>query len=234
MTITMQNLERLTVAEMKEFIAGSRRVGFAAKEQEAIYGLMEGVLKAQQYRRLSKGQKGLARRYLVKVTVSHLQPGGGSDLPQLPPPGGHGAPGKPRRPARPLPHQRRPHGHPMAGAGLGGDHCDKGSEFLNHTVARLLNKLLIEFTKSRPCRTTGNALVEGNDGAVVRSWVSGSFLDWKMLEEAPGRSGKQQPPGGVDQCVGHHGGADAAGFLIGQAIEQPGNGRQNGEAPVGK
>jgi len=91
-----------------------------------------------------------------------------------------------------------------------------------------------EFTKSRLCRTTGNALVEGNDGAVVRSWISGTFLDWKMLEEAPGRSGKQQPPGGVDQCVGHHGGADAAGFLIGQAVEQPGNGRHNGEAPVGK
>ena len=115
-----------------------------------------------------------------------------------------------------------------------GFHCDKGSEFLNHSVARLLNKLLIEFTKSRLCRTTGNALVEGNDGAVVRSWISGSFLDWKMLEEAPGRSGKQQPPGGVDQCVGHHGGADAAGFLIGQAVEQPGDGRHNGEAPVGK
>jgi len=30
-----------------------------------------------------------------------------------------------------------------------GFHCDNGSEFLNETVARLLNELLIEFTKSR-------------------------------------------------------------------------------------
>lgn len=49
-----------------------------------------------------------------------------------------------------------------------GFHCDNGSEFLNRVVARLLNKLLVEFTKSRPYRTTDNALVEGKNGAVVR------------------------------------------------------------------
>lgn len=49
-----------------------------------------------------------------------------------------------------------------------GFHCDNGSEFLNHAVARLLNKLLVEFTKSRAYRTTDNALVEGKNGAVVR------------------------------------------------------------------
>lgn len=49
-----------------------------------------------------------------------------------------------------------------------GFHCDNGSEFLNYTVARLLNKLLAEFTKSRPYRTTDNALVEGKNGAVIR------------------------------------------------------------------
>ena len=31
----------------------------------------------------------------------------------------------------------------------------------------MLNKLLAEFTKSRPCRSTGNALMEGKNGAVV-------------------------------------------------------------------
>ena len=30
-----------------------------------------------------------------------------------------------------------------------GFHSDNGSEFINHTVANLLEKLLIEFTKSR-------------------------------------------------------------------------------------
>ena len=55
--------------------------------------------------------------------------------------------------------------------GILGFHCDNGSEFLNHTVARLLNKLLVEFTKSRPYRTTDNALVEGKNGAVVRKHI---------------------------------------------------------------
>lgn len=49
-----------------------------------------------------------------------------------------------------------------------GFHCDNGSEFLNRAVARLLNKLLADFTKSRPYHTTDNALVEGKNGAVVR------------------------------------------------------------------
>ena len=52
-----------------------------------------------------------------------------------------------------------------------GFHCDNGGEFLNYTVARLLNKLLVEFTKSRPYRTTDNALVEGKNGAVVRKHI---------------------------------------------------------------
>jgi hypothetical protein len=50
-------------------------------------------------------------------------------------------------------------------------HCDNGSEFINHTVAKLLNKLLVEFTKSRACRSTDNALVEGKNGAVVRKHI---------------------------------------------------------------
>ncbi len=52
-----------------------------------------------------------------------------------------------------------------------GFHADNGSEFINHTVARLLNKLLIEFTKSRACRSQDNALVEGKNGAVIRKHI---------------------------------------------------------------
>src|SRR5205823_8144702 len=52
-----------------------------------------------------------------------------------------------------------------------GFHCDNGSEFINHRVAELLNKLLAEFTKSRAYRTTDNALVEGKNGAVVRKYI---------------------------------------------------------------
>ena len=45
-----------------------------------------------------------------------------------------------------------------------GFHCDNGSEFLNHRVAAMLEKLLVEFTKSRAYSTTDNALVEGKNG----------------------------------------------------------------------
>jgi transposase InsO family protein len=47
-------------------------------------------------------------------------------------------------------------------------HSDNGSEFINHTVANLLDKLLIEQTKSRPRHSNDNGLVESKNGAVVR------------------------------------------------------------------
>jgi transposase InsO family protein len=49
-----------------------------------------------------------------------------------------------------------------------GFHADNGSEYINHTVARLLSKLRIEFTKSRPRHSNDNALVETKNGAVIR------------------------------------------------------------------
>src|SRR5437763_8265188 len=49
-----------------------------------------------------------------------------------------------------------------------GFHSDNGSEFINHTVSRLLNKLLIEQTKSRPRHSNDNGLVEAKNGAVIR------------------------------------------------------------------
>ncbi len=49
-----------------------------------------------------------------------------------------------------------------------GFHSDNGSEFINHTVAAMLNKLLIEQTKSRPRHSNDNGLVESKNGAVIR------------------------------------------------------------------
>ena len=49
-----------------------------------------------------------------------------------------------------------------------GFHSDNGSEFINHTVAELLNKLLVEQTKSRPRHSNDNGLVESKNGAVIR------------------------------------------------------------------
>jgi hypothetical protein len=49
-----------------------------------------------------------------------------------------------------------------------GFHSDNGSEFINYRVAELLNKLLVEQTKSRPRHSNDNGLVESKNGAVVR------------------------------------------------------------------
>ena len=57
-----------------------------------------------------------------------------------------------------------------------GFHSDNGSEFINYTVARLLNKLLIEQTKSRPRRSNDNGLAEAKNGAVVRKHMGYSYI----------------------------------------------------------
>ena len=49
-----------------------------------------------------------------------------------------------------------------------GFHSDNGSEFLNYTVAKLLNQLLVEQTKSRPRHSNDNGLAEAKNGAVIR------------------------------------------------------------------
>jgi transposase InsO family protein len=49
-----------------------------------------------------------------------------------------------------------------------GFHSDNGSEFVNRVVAKLLNQLLIKFTKSRPRHTDDNGLVETKNGSVLR------------------------------------------------------------------
>ena len=52
-----------------------------------------------------------------------------------------------------------------------GFHSDNGSEFINHTVEKLLNKLLIEQTKSRPRHSNDNGLVESKNGAIIRKHI---------------------------------------------------------------
>lgn len=47
-------------------------------------------------------------------------------------------------------------------------HSDNGSEYINKTVAKLLNKLLIDQTKSRPRRSNDNGLVETKNGSIIR------------------------------------------------------------------
>ena len=49
-----------------------------------------------------------------------------------------------------------------------GFHSDNGSEYINQRVAKLLEKLRIEQTKSRPRQSNDNALVESKNGSTVR------------------------------------------------------------------
>jgi len=304
MTIRMSNLDRLTLAEMEEFVTTSRQVTWSAVEPGSVYKLIERVLKAQNYRRLSKGQRGIVKRFLSKITalsraqltrliqrwmntrrverkparrpnfqrrytdadiaslaeidaahedlsgpavrhlchrawavfgnqrfqrlagisashiynlrrstayrkirvrVQHTQ-GRQVSIGERRQPDPKGRPGYLRVDTV---HQglhdgkagvyhlnavdtvtqwqvvggtetiSEQHLIPVLEAMLHqfpfrilGFHCDNGSEFLNHTVVKLLNKLLVEeFTKSRAYRTTDNALVEGKNGAVVRKQI---------------------------------------------------------------
>jgi transposase InsO family protein len=49
-----------------------------------------------------------------------------------------------------------------------GFHADNGSEYVNRRVAEMLEKLRVEFTRSRPRRSNDNGLAETKNGAVVR------------------------------------------------------------------
>src|SRR6516162_1548656 len=103
-------------------------------------------------------------------------------------------------------HQRRRYGDAVAGSGLRqqdqrkllvacteamleqfpfvvlGFHADNGSEFINHTVAKLLDKLRAEFTKSRPNRSQDNALVEGKNGSVIRKLIGYGHIPTEHAE----------------------------------------------------
>ena len=63
-----------------------------------------------------------------------------------------------------------------------GFHSDNGSEFINQTVARLLNKLLIEQTKSRPRHSNDNGLVETKNGAVIRKHMGYGYIQAEHAE----------------------------------------------------
>jgi hypothetical protein len=74
-------------------------------------------------------------------------------------------------------------------------HSDNGSEFINHTVAKLLNKLLIEQTKSRPrhfnphlnfhrrCGVPEQIVQAKGKVKRVYQWYATS---WEILRQLPG------------------------------------------------
>ncbi len=57
-----------------------------------------------------------------------------------------------------------------------GFHSDNGSEYINHQVAKLLEKLLIEQIKSRSRQTNDNALTESKNASTVRKYLGYSHI----------------------------------------------------------
>jgi len=62
-------------------------------------------------------------------------------------------------------------------------HADNGSEYINHTVVKLLNKLLIKLTKSRSRQTNDNALVESKNGSIIRKHMGYFYINQKYAPD---------------------------------------------------
>lgn len=63
-----------------------------------------------------------------------------------------------------------------------GFHSDNGSEYVNHKVAKLLEKLRIEQTKSRSRHSNDNALAESKNASVVRKHMGYAHIPKKYAE----------------------------------------------------
>src|SRR5450759_833430 len=183
MHIRMRNGEGLSVEQINEFLKGSEGVSFAGQDKREVYGWVESLLGAQEFLRQDKKRRGAIRAYMEKVTglgsaqvtrlVRMFKETGTVEVRDY------------QRQEFPRKYTDRdvvllaevdraherlsgPNQFPFRILGF---HSDNGSEYINHTVARLLDKLLIEFTKSRACRSQDNALVESKNGAVIRKHI---------------------------------------------------------------
>jgi transposase InsO family protein len=63
-----------------------------------------------------------------------------------------------------------------------GLHSDNGSEYVNHKVAKMLEKLRIEQTKSRSRNSNDNALAESKNASVVRKHMGYSHIPQKYAK----------------------------------------------------
>jgi transposase len=52
-----------------------------------------------------------------------------------------------------------------------GAHFDNGSEYINYSMEEMMKAMMVEYTKSRACRSQDNALVEGKNGAIIRKLI---------------------------------------------------------------
>ena len=64
----MWNAESLSREQIREFLKSSQGIEFAGCGRNEKYPWVEGVLKAQDYGKLTKGERGVVRAYVEKVT----------------------------------------------------------------------------------------------------------------------------------------------------------------------
>ena len=61
-------------------------------------------------------------------------------------------------------------------------HTDNGSEYINHVVADLLEKMRVTQTKGRSRHCNGNALVEGKNASTIRKYMGHGHIPKKYAE----------------------------------------------------
>jgi hypothetical protein len=73
MTFRMENVDRLSLAEMKVFVENNRKLRFAAKTREVAHGIIEQVLKEQKYRQWPDSPSLLALQ--ASMRIAEQKPG---------------------------------------------------------------------------------------------------------------------------------------------------------------
>ena len=148
----------LSLEAIGQFVTASEEIQFEAEDRKQLYGWVERVLVGQQYAQLGKAARGLVRLYIEKMS--------GLSRAQL------------TRVAGSTPRISEAYLEPLLEQMMRqfsfrilGFHTDNGSEFINKTVAQLLEKLRVEQTKSRPRQSGDNDLVETKNGAVIRKHI---------------------------------------------------------------
>jgi len=152
--------EKLSLVEMEAFLLASESVGFSGASRQGIYRWAERLLCYQEYWTQKRRAKGLIRAYMARMTgLSRAQCTRWEIVA-----------------ATPLISER--YLLPVLEAmlrqfpfAIKGFHSGNGSEYINRTVETLLNKLLIEQTKSRARHSGDNGLVETKNAAIVRKHI---------------------------------------------------------------
>ena len=68
MTFQVQEAERLSIEQMREFVQGSRQLEFILQDKAAVYEFVERVLQTHRYGQCSRAERGVVRAYLAKLS----------------------------------------------------------------------------------------------------------------------------------------------------------------------